>query len=83
MNRVTNSKFYKCNSIKGISSLRIVSMIPGDLKGLPDDFSKIYKHIIHTNIRMFPSDPLGSLDDFIFLNYLILGGLHGRNISFY
>ncbi len=31
--------------------------------------SKIYKPQSLDVIRMFPSDPLGSLDDFIFLNF--------------
>jgi hypothetical protein len=39
------------------------------------------------NNRMFPSDPTGSLDDFIFLNsyenYITLGGDYARHISFY
>lgn len=35
----------------------------------------VYKLLKINDIRMFPSDPLGSLDDFIFLNYLFLGGL--------
>lgn len=34
--------------------------------------SKIYKLFNCYNIRMFPSDPTGSLDDFYFYN---LGGL--------
>ena len=47
---------------------------PGDLVEV--HFGKIYKGIIVNNIRMFPSDPTGSLDDFFsenFINYLNRG----------
>lgn len=45
--------------------------------------SKIYKYKLLDNIRIFPSDPTGSLDDsvFIFLNKLE-GLFDGRNFSF-
>ena len=39
-----NNKLYKCEMIKDISSLRIVSMSPSDLRKLLDDcFTKTYK----------------------------------------
>ena len=35
---------------------------------------KVYKYNTHNYYRMFPSDPAGSLDDFLLINYLILRG---------
>ena len=43
---------------------------------------KIYKSLYSDNLRMFPSDPTGSLDDFVFLNKF-LEVEDGRNIGIY
>ncbi len=42
---------------------------------------KAYKQNKINIIRMFPSDPTGSLDDFFL--FKILGGYNGKNTGFY
>ena len=51
-------------------------------RGLIMPGNKVYKDLLTCNIRMFPSDPKGSLDDYIFSNN-IGGVFNGRYISFY
>ncbi len=44
-------------------------------RGLVITKRNVYKLLTINNPRMFPSDPSGLLDDFIFLNYFFSGGL--------
>ncbi len=36
--KTNQQSIYKLNNLNNISNLRIVSMLPGDWNGLPDDF---------------------------------------------
>ncbi len=44
----------------------------------PKQNINIYKLFVINNIRMFPSDPTGSLDDFFLRSYLNYGGFYKR-----
>ena len=77
MEKGENSKMIR--DITGETNIRSCALVK--LRPLLD--RKLYKQLMVNFNRMFPSDPSGSLDDFIFNKFLFLGRYYGRNASFY